>query len=69
MNKAIKSQIQRGKTLDDDCRKANITTHEYGMDDNRVFCFGLYEETSESEIRKKCAECSAFVLNAEPPGC
>lgn len=31
----------RGKALDNDCKTAHITSHEYGLDDDRVFCYGL----------------------------
>lgn len=57
----------RGKPLDEDCKKAVRTSHEYGLQDNRVFCYGLYKEMSDWEIKKKCRECGAYVYNAEPP--
>lgn len=56
----------RGKPLDDDCKIAIISTHEYGMEDNRKFCYGLMEMTTE-EVLEKCKGCKAFVDNAEPP--
>ena len=54
----------RGKPLDDDCKKANTTTHEMGMKDNRVFCYGLYAHGGMSDdIDKKCLSCGAYVFN------
>lgn len=56
----------KGKPLDSDCKRANITTHEYGIEDDRVYCYGLYEDMIDWEIRKKCIECGAYVDNATP---
>ncbi|QHI72884.1 hypothetical protein [Aminipila terrae] len=56
----------RGKSLDDDCKIAKISTHEYGMEDNRKFCYGLMEMSTE-ELIDKCITCKAYVDNAEPP--
>lgn len=56
----------RGKPLDKDCKRANTITNEYGTQDDRVFCYGLYEEPTDWLIKKKCLECKAFVNNAEP---
>jgi len=56
----------RGKSLDEDCKKAIISTHEYGPDDNRKFCYGLYEMSTE-ETLEKCNICKAFVYNAKEP--
>ena len=55
----------RGHKLDSDCKRANTTTHEYGLDDNRVFCFGLHK--GDFTPLDKCLNCKAFVYNAEPP--
>ena len=54
----------RGKPLDEDCKKARISTHEYGPNDNRKFCLGLYDMMTD-ETLSKCKECKAFALNAE----
>ena len=56
----------RGKPLDSDCNRAHRTTHEYGVEDDRVYCYGLYEDTSDWKIREKCRECGAYVDNAKP---
>lgn len=55
----------RGKPLDYDCRKAHTTTHEYGQEDERVFCYGLIDMKTDEHI-EKCKSCKAFVENAEP---
>ena len=56
----------RGKPLDSDCMRAYRTTHEYGAEDNRVYCYGLLEGMGDWSIRKKCKECGAYVDNATP---
>ena len=53
----------RGKELDNDCKTAHTTSHEYGLDDDRVFCYGL-EDYSTDEIIEKCKNCKAYVFNA-----
>ena len=50
----------RGKKLDKDCYDANTTKHQFGPDDNRIFCYGLVEASTE-ELIDKCKECSANV--------
>lgn len=55
----------RGYKLDEACKQANTTTNEYGLDDNRVFCHGLYNCRTD-EIIEKCLHCKAFVYNAKP---
>lgn len=55
----------RGKELDEDCRRAHVTRHEYGPGDNRVFCHGL--EWQPGSYEEKCTACPAFVWNAAPP--
>lgn len=51
--------------LDKDCKKAHTTSHEYGLDDGRVFCYGLID-LSNDELLEKCKICKANVENAEP---
>lgn len=55
----------RGKKLDEDCKKANTTTHEYGLNDDRVFCYGLYD-FGGVDLIEKCEKCKAYVYNAQP---
>ena len=54
-----------GKPLNFECRRAKTTRGEYGKEDNRVFCYGLYKDKME-EIREECLNCKAYVNNAEP---
>lgn len=56
----------RGKPLDEDCKTAHTTTHEYGANDYRVFCYGL-EDAKSDELLDKCRNCPAHWSNAEPP--
>lgn len=63
--KKVGRNILRGKPLDDNCKKTNISTHEYGMKDNRVFCYGLIDCMTD-DFLPKCVECGAFVDNATP---
>lgn len=55
----------RGKPLDEDCKTARTTLHEYGPADNRVFCRGLFDRRTDTPI-EKCYGCKAFVENATP---
>ena len=56
---------QRGKQLDEDCKRAKISKNEYGINDNRLFCYGLIDTVTEEPLNK-CLECRAFVHNAKP---
>ena len=56
----------RGVALDADCRRAHTTQHEYGMEDERIFCYGIVD-TMTDDCLPKCGEFRAFVQNAEPP--
>lgn len=56
----ISREKLRGKKLDKDCKKAYTTSHEYGLDDDRVFCYVL-EDPFE-----KCKMCNAFIENETP---
>ena len=53
----------RGEKLDKDCYKAQISTHECGIKDNRKFCYGLIDASTEC-LLPKCIECGAHVSNA-----
>ena len=52
----------RGKALDYDCKKAKISTNESGPQDNRLFCYGLID-CSTDDYLKKCIECGAFRIS------
>lgn len=64
MKEISRAQL-RTEPLDEDCGRARTTRHEYGPDDNRVFCHGL--ERQPGSYEEKCAACPAFVWNAAPP--
>ena len=55
----------RGKKLDEDCKRTCTSSHEYGPDDDRVFCYGL-EDLSTDEPFEKCKMCNAFIDNITP---
>ena len=55
----------RGKKLDEDCKRAYTTTNEYGSDDDRVFCYGLVD-CSTDDLIEKCRNCKALAYNATP---
>ena len=65
--KMVSRAILRGEKLDDACRKASITKNEYGPQDNRLFCCGLVDCSTESYL-EKCINCGAFIDNAKPLG-
>lgn len=65
MKRVSRAQL-RGKPLDPLCKMAHTTTGEYGVDDKRVFCYGLYDLKND-ELLEMCASCKAFVRNEEPP--
>ena len=57
----------RGEHLEPECYLAKTTTHEYGMKDNRVFCYGLYDKhDADMNLMDMCRNCSAHVDNAKP---
>ena len=64
VNKINRAKL-RGKLLDEDCKSARRSIHEYGYEDNRVFCYGLADCMTD-ECLTKCKECGAFVYNATP---
>ncbi len=64
MKKISRAEL-RGTSLDEDCKKAQISKYEYGPKDNRCFCYGLIN-CENDEYLDKCRECKAFVDNAEP---
>ena len=65
MKRITRAQM-RGKPLDPLCKRAYTTTNEYGLDDKRVFCCGIWE-TMTGEPVEMCRVCKAFVQNEEPP--
>ena len=63
--KRVERRVLRGGKLDNDCRKARILTNEYGIHDNRCFCSGIIDFSTESYL-EKCVICGAFIDNAKP---
>ena len=55
----------RGKMLDRDCYRAEISRHEGGPNDDRCFCYGLVDKATDDYL-SKCHECGAFAHNATP---
>ena len=55
--------ILRGKKLEKHCKTAKTTTNECGIDDNRIYCHGLIDASTE-ELIKECRECLANVIYA-----
>ena len=66
--KTINRAQLRGKPLDTICKSALTTRHEFGKDDNPVFCYGVYVLGPEfGHLHGNCYDCKAYVDNAEPP--
>jgi len=61
MKKVNRAEL-RGIPLEKECLKANTTTHEYGPNDNRIFCRGLYDGSTE-ELIEMCLNCKANIEN------
>lgn len=65
--KRVSRATLRGKPLDDDCRKyGRPDAYQYGADDRRCFCTGIWDRMHE-DFEPKCRDCSAWNGNAEPP--
>lgn len=54
-------QFKAGEILD--CKQ---DVNDCMVFNDRVYCYGLYEDMSDWKIRKKCRECGAYVDNATP---
>ena len=55
----------RGKSLMAHCYKAGTTRNEFGKEDNRIFCYGLNDSSTE-ELIEECKNCKANVIHAKP---
>ena len=64
MKRVTRAEL-RGKKLDDDCKRAYTSSNEFGEDDNRVLCHGLYDIESDC-ILDKGLSCGAFACKAKP---
>lgn len=65
MNKFKGRAAQRGSHLDKNCYRATISNHEYGLADDRKFCYGLSDGYPD-ELLEKCKKCGAYCKNATP---
>lgn len=66
MKRVSRAQL-RGQKLDDDCKRyGHTTTNEYGREDKRVYCCGLYNLMTDEPL-EKCKVCKAFVKNEKEP--
>lgn len=65
MKRVNRAQL-RGRPLDPLCKKAYTTTHEYGPEDKRVFCYG-FNSMMTDEPEYECSQCGAFIRNMTPP--
>lgn len=63
--RGISRAVQRGSKLLPTCRRAKISKHEYGQEDNRCFCYGIFDDWG-FDICEECTECGAYVDNAKP---
>jgi hypothetical protein len=57
--------VEHSEVLDTDCvvKKTYISTHEYGEEDNRRYCYGLFDNFKD-EVLEKCKICEAYINNA-----
>lgn len=64
----VSRDILRGRPLLDMCkdRPDILRRNEYGDDDNRIFCGGFVDKSTDSYL-DECVNCGAWVYNAEPP--
>ena len=65
MGKTIDRKHLRTAPLHPFCIKAHTTRHEYGLDDNRVYCYGVIDKMTD-EYLIACKRCKAFVNNSTP---
>lgn len=57
----------RGKKLESFCQKAQISTNECGLQDNRKYCYGLIDKRTD-ELIEECANCKANVIYVDCGG-
>lgn len=68
MKKITRAKL-RGEKLDEDCKKAYITTEHYTDKKTQTrikatYCYG-WEDCRTDEPLEKCKKCRAFVKNIE----
>ncbi len=65
MKRVTRAEL-RGKPLDRDCmRYAKSDSGQYGNEDKRCFCTGIWNKMFES-VEQKCVVCNAWSSNATP---
>lgn len=65
MKRVTRSQL-RGKPLDEDCKKyGRSESGQFGPDDFRCFCSGIWNRMYE-DYERKCVTCPAWVSNSTP---
>ena len=65
MKRVTRAEI-RGKPLDDDCKRYGYSkSGQFGPDDKRCFCSGIWNRMTD-EFERKCFECNAWDSNAQP---
>ena len=64
MKKVNRAKLRAEKLLPI-CSKAHTSVHEYGTNDNRVFCYGVNDDW-DCGLRDECKKCRAHVNFAEP---
>ena len=63
MKRKTRAQM-RGKPLDDDCKKySRPDSGQFGPEDKRCFCTGIWNKMYE-EYERKCIVCPAWASNA-----
>lgn len=66
MKRQTRAQL-RGEPLDDDCKLyGRSVPHQFGPEDKRCYCTGIWNVMYE-ECERKCIVCPAYADNAEPP--
>ena len=63
MNKITRATL-RGEKLKSFCKRAKISKHECGLNDNRHYCYGLVSKQTD-ELIEECANCKANVIFVE----
>ena len=64
MKRVNRAQL-RGQPLDEMCKMARTSTHEYGLEDKQVFCYG-WRNAMTDELEYECSKCGAHVNNVTP---
>ena len=63
--KTVNRAQLRGEQLKQNCYIAKTVRHEFGRNDNRVFCYGVVDPMTDDLIAQ-CRDCKALIDYAEP---